>query len=111
MKIKTRRRFAGLGARSTCLTLLALVLAATFAVPAFAFQFGSGDLSGSLDSTLSYGLAWRMEDPDNAIFGNDETSNGVGTAYSQNFDDGNLNYDKGDLINNTAKITSELGVQ
>ncbi len=111
MKIRMRRKFAGLSARSTCLNLLALVLAATFAVPAFAFQFESGDLSGSLDSTLSYGLAWRMEDPDNAIFGNDDTSNGEGTAYSQNFDDGNLNYDKGDLINNTAKVTSELALQ
>lgn len=111
MKIKTRRKFAGSSARGTCLALLALVLAASFAVPAFAFQFGSGDLTGSLDTTLSYGLAWRMEDPDNAIFGNDGTSNGIGTAYSQNYDDGNLNYDKGDLINNTAKITSELGLQ
>ncbi|MEA3363424.1 MAG: DUF1302 domain-containing protein, partial [Thermodesulfobacteriota bacterium] len=111
MKIKMGRKMTGLSARSTCLTLLALVLAATFTVPAFAFQFGSGDLTGSLDTTLSYGLAWRMEDPDNAIFGNDDTSNGEGTAYSQNFDDGNLNYDKGDLINNTAKVTSELALQ
>ena len=111
MKIKMKKKVSGLSVRSTCLTLLALVLAATFTVPAFAFQFGSGDLTGSFDSTLSYGLAWRMEDPDNAIFGNDSTSNGIGTAYSQNFDDGNLNYDKGDLINNTAKITSELGLQ
>ncbi|MCF6266381.1 MAG: DUF1302 domain-containing protein [Desulfuromusa sp.] len=111
MKIKMRRKLTGLSARSTCLTLLALVLAATFAVPAFAFQFGTSDLTGSLDTTLSYGLAWRMEDPDNAIFGNDSTSNGEGLAYSQNYDDGNLNYDKGDLINNTAKVTSELALQ
>jgi len=111
MKIKMKKKVSGLSARGTCLTLLALVLAATFTAPAFAFQFGSGDLSGSFDSTLSYGLAWRMENPDNAIFGNDDTSNGEGTAYSQNFDDGNLNYDKGDLINNTAKVTSELAVQ
>lgn len=111
MKIKMKRKFTGLSARGTCLNLLALALAATFVVPAFAFQFESGDLSGSLDSTLSYGLAWRMEDPDNAIFGNDDTSNGEGTAYSQNIDDGNLNYDKGDLISNTAKVTSELALQ
>lgn len=111
MKIKMRNDFVRSGVKSTCLSLLALVLAATFAIPAFAFQFNYGDLSGSLDSTLSYGLAWRMEDPDNAIFGNDHTSNGVGEAYSQNYDDGNLNYDKGDLISNTAKVTSELALQ
>ena len=107
MKIKMRRNLAGLSARSTCLTLLALVLAATFTAPAFAFQFGSGDLTGSLDSTLSYGLAWRMEDQDPDLIG---VANG-GNAYSVNYDDGNLNYDKGDLINNTAKITSELALQ
>lgn len=111
MKIKMGQNFSGSGARSTCLTLLALVLAATFTLPAFAFQFGSGDFSGSLDTTLSYGLAWRMADPDSAIFGDDSTSNGTGEAYSQNYDDGNLNYDKGDLINNTAKVTSDLALQ
>ncbi len=111
MKIKMRRKISGFSARGTCLTLLALALVATFTAPALAFQFGSGDLTGSFDSTLSYGLAWRMEDPDNAIFGNDDTANGEGFARSQNYDDGNLNYDKGDLINNTAKVTSELALQ
>ncbi|MFK5927466.1 MAG: DUF1302 domain-containing protein, partial [Desulfuromusa sp.] len=107
MKIKMRRKVSGLSARSTCLTLLALVLAATFTAPAFAFQFGSGDFTGSLDSTLSYGLAWRMEDQDPDIVG---LANG-GNAFSVNIDDGDLNYDKGDLINNTAKVTSELALQ
>ncbi|MDX2479110.1 MAG: DUF1302 domain-containing protein [Desulfuromusa sp.] len=107
MKITTRRKFTGLSARGTCLTLLALVLAATFTVPAFAFQFGSGDLTGSLDSTLSYGLAWRLDDQDSDLIG---IANG-GDAYSVNYDDGNLNYDKGDLISNTAKITSEVALQ
>ena len=107
MKNRMRRKFTGFSARSTCLTLLALVLAATFTVPVFAFQFGSGDLSGSLDTTLSYGLSWRMDDQDLAIYG---ITNG-GEAFSVNGDDGNLNYDKGDLISNTAKITSELALQ
>ncbi len=107
MKIKMRRNLAGLSARRTCLTLLALVLAATFTTPAFAFQFGSGDLTGSLDTTLSYGLAWRMDDQDPDVVG---LSNG-GNAFSVNGDDGNLNYDKGDLISNTAKITSEVALQ
>ncbi len=107
MKIKMRNNFVKSGVKSTCLSLLAFVLAATFAVPAFAFQFDYGDLSGSLDSTLSYGLAWRMEDQDPDIVG---LSNG-GNAFSVNGDDGNLNYDKGDLISNTAKITSDLALQ
>lgn len=100
--LKTRMSISG---------LLALILATTLSLPAFAFQFSLGDLQGSFDSTLSYGVAWRMENPDSAIFGNDDTSNGEGKAFSQNFDDGNLNYDKGDPINNTAKITSEMALQ
>ncbi len=90
---------------------LLLICAAGFSGPVMAFEFSSGKLQGSLDTTLSYGIGWRLEDPDNAIFGNDDTSNGTGHAYSQNFDDGNLNYEKGDPINSTAKITSELALQ
>jgi len=93
--------------------ILALILVTTLSLPAFAFQFNLGDLQGSFDSTLSYGAAWRMSDRDTDLIGiaNRQYNDGKGTAYSLNFDDGNLNYDKGDLINNTAKITSELALQ
>ena len=107
MKIEVGKKITSFSVRSTGLSLLALVLAATFAIPAFAFQFESGDLTGSLDSTLSYGLAWRVSDRDSELIG---TANG-GSAYSLNGDDGNLNYDRGDLINNTAKVTSEMALQ
>ena len=109
MKIKMGQKFTGISARSTCLTLLVLVLTVTFTLPVFAFQFASGDLEGSLDSTLSYGLAWRMDDQDPAIYG--ISNGGNSTALSYNGDDGNLNYDEGDLISNTVKITSDLVMQ
>jgi Protein of unknown function (DUF1302) len=102
--LKTRMSISG---------ILALVLVTTLSLPAFAFQFNLGDLQGSFDSTLSYGAAWRMSDRDSDLIGiaNRQYNDGKGTAYSLNFDDGNLNYDKGELINNTAKITSELALQ
>jgi hypothetical protein len=78
----------------------------SWAVPGAAFQFSLGDVQGSLDTTLSYGLSWRMEDADKDIIG---IANG-GTGYSVNGDDGNLNYDKGELISNAVKITSELAL-
>ena len=58
-----------------------------------------------LDSTISYGLMWRVEDQDEDIIGlaND------GNKHSVNYDDGNLNYDTG-LISNTLKITSDLDI-
>jgi len=84
---------------------LALVMV-MWVSPAVAFQFSLGELQGSLDSTLSYGLSWRMSDRDQNLIGLQEG----GRAYSHNYDDGNLNYDKGELISNTPKLTSELAL-
>jgi len=84
-----------------------LTLPISMATPADAFQFTLGDeVRGNFDTTLSYGAAWRMKDQDSRLIG---TANG-GRAYSVNYDDGNLNYDKGDLINHTVKATSELAL-
>ncbi len=107
MKIKHKKGFASSRTLTPCLSLILMTLIMSLAVPVFAFEFEYGDLRGNLDSTLSYGLAWRMEERDPDLIG---TANG-GDAYSVNFDDGNLNYDDGDLINNTAKITSEMALQ
>jgi hypothetical protein len=84
-----------LGAAAACLTV----------EPAFAIGFENegGTISGSWDTTLSYGLAWRAEKRDPSIIG---TTNG-GTAFSVNGDDGNLNFGRG-LISNALKFTSEL---
>ncbi len=72
-----------------------------------AFEFEAGDLEGSIDTTLSYGAAWRVDGQDPALIGD----NNGGNAFSVNGDDGNLNYDKGDLISSAAKITSEMALQ
>jgi hypothetical protein len=86
--------------------VLSVLLAMLLGTPAAAFQFSLGEVNGSLDSTLSYGLSWRLDDQDQSIIGIAEG----GKAYSVNYDDGNLNYDKGDLISNTTKLTSELAL-
>jgi hypothetical protein len=84
--------------------VLPVLLAMLCGTPAAAFQFDFGEVEGSLDSTLSYGMSWRMSARDKDIIG---TANG-GSAYSVNGDDGNLNYDNGDLISQVGKVTSEL---
>ena len=84
--------------------VLPVLLAMLWGTPAAAFQFDFEMVEGSLDSTLSYGMSWRTSDRDDDIIG---LANG-GNAYSVNGDDGNLNYDDGDLFSNIAKITSEL---
>ena len=103
MTIQTFKDFVGSGSRVSGVLLAAFVLSTLLASTAFAFQFGSGDVSGSLDSTLSLGATWRVQDQDSSLIG---TAAG-GTARSVNYDDGNLNYDQG-LISGVAKLTSEM---
>jgi hypothetical protein len=77
-----------------------------FALPAHAFDFrlGESGVSGSLDTTISFGQAWRTESPDLRLIG---TANG-GTGRSPNIDDGNQNYLAGDTFSRALKITTEL---
>jgi hypothetical protein len=80
------------------------VALAVSANPALAFEFHNGDLSGSFDTTLSLGIAQRIQSRDASLIGiaND------GTSRSVNEDNGDLNYDKNDLYAATIKATHEL---
>lgn len=85
------------------------------AIPAHAFNFGDKDgLSGSLDTTVSYGVAYRAGDRDASLVGGPgrtalptKVGNG-GQASTSNGDDGNLNYDQGDPFSSMLKATHEL---
>lgn len=107
---------------------LGLALAVLAVAPASAIEFSSGDFSATLDTTMTYGASWRVEDRADDLVGKcnlDPTGclpiplsarpNAVQRAapgrFSVNSDDGNLNYDNGDLISNAFKITSEFGWQ
>ena len=83
------------------LALAILILAP----PASAFEFGKGKVKGSWDTTVSFGVSYRLDDPDPTIIG---LANG-GTAYSVNGDDGNLNYDVG-VFSLVPKVNTELGL-
>ncbi len=108
MTIQTINDLVKTGSRVSGVILTAIFLSIFLASPVMAFQFEMGDISGSLDSTLSYGATWRVQDQSSKLIGTavDPTKY---TARSVNFDDGNLNYDKG-LISNVFKLTSELDV-
>ncbi len=86
-------------------TGLAALVAATVLLPwsADAFPFTFGEVSGSLDTTLSLGASQRLGEPDRRFYG---TASG-GLQNSVNADDGNLNYPKG-LASLAAKGTSDL---
>jgi hypothetical protein len=92
------RRAIGVG-----LTIAAL----GFGARAAAFEFQDGKLTGSFDTTIGYGEAWRLTNPNPALIG---TADG-GTARSPNIDDGDLNYRNGQPFSQALKITSELALK
>ncbi len=87
----------------TRLLLSAVVLSLLAMGPALAVDFTKGALTGTWDTTLSWGAQYRLDDPDPRIIG---LPNG-GNAFSVNGDDGNLNYDTG-IFSNVLKLTTEL---
>ncbi|MCX7556154.1 DUF1302 domain-containing protein [Xanthomonadaceae bacterium JHOS43] len=115
---------------------LALAVAGIIAAmsgPVAAFDFSRGELSGSLDTTVSFGASWRAQERaddllakahfDPTIVAQIAALTNAGRymdaqqlqlaargRFSANRDDGNLKYDKGDLISNAFKITSELSL-
>lgn len=90
--------------------------------PAFAIEFSSGELTGSFDTTVSYGGTWRIDDPDPENLGkayhnpatflltNPQQRDAIG-RWSVNNDDGNQKWDGGDLVSNAIKLTSELDIR
>jgi len=84
-------RFSPAKAGFSLTSLLPLLLCSD----ALAFSFSAGDLTGSLDTTLSYGQMYRMEKQDK---NNDDI----------NTNDGNRNFSKGKLVTNAGSIVSTL---
>lgn len=85
--------------------VLASALAVLPAAHGVEFELMDGDVTGSFDTTLSYGAMWRVEGRDTRRYA-DETEP---THDDVNTNDGNRNYDTG-LVSNIYKITSELEI-
>lgn len=88
------------------LSALAVGLAMAGSASAVQFKFDNG-VSGSFDTTFSYGISIRTEDPDKSLIG---IANG-GTSRSVNEDDGTRNYKKNRPFANVVKGTHELSVK
>ncbi len=74
---------------------------------------------GTFDTTVSYGAQWRVEDRDPRLIGKANLNPAVAAfppaqfvaapgAFSVNGDDGNLNYDKGDVFASVLKVNHDL---
>ena len=94
--------------RRHVLRALPIVAALSLASPAsyaFDFQNANGTLSGSWDTTLSYGQAWRIESRDCRLIA---IADG-GCGRSPNIDDGDLNYGT-DMFSRALKATTEVSL-
>ena len=67
------------------------------AIPGQAIEFGEGEFQGSLDTTISHGMTFRVEKRNSVL------------AEDTNGNDGDLNYDRG-LVSNTSKFTTDLDI-
>ncbi|MDP1654321.1 MAG: DUF1302 domain-containing protein [Rhodocyclaceae bacterium] len=88
-----------------CKLAAAVALALTIGAPAVhAFEFKSGEVSGSFDTTVSAGALWRMDHRDPTLV----SIANRGSSRDPNSDDGNLRYDRGDLVSTLFKATHDL---
>ncbi len=87
---------------------------------AYSVSFENADWSASVDTTLTTGLGWRIQDRDARIIGLSGDPLGVGltgtdasrtgTAFSENSDDANQNYNQG-TISKLGKFTTEVDLR
>lgn len=98
-----------------------------------AIEFNRGEISGSFDTTVTYGISARMDDRDDDLVGKGQFTPTLAAQvaalqaqgrfldaqalqvaargrFSVNNDDGNLKYDDGDIFSNAVKLTSELSL-
>ena len=112
--------------------VLAVALGGVFALAAAAASavtFETENVKGSFDSTISFGMQWRMSSTSCSIIGNDnggcaptsgklgEVVNGPGMGFTSppdfNYlqsDNGNLNYKKHQLVSSVLKGNHELAL-
>ena len=84
-----------------------LLASCALSIPAAAFEFTWGEIEGSLNSQISLGASWRMSDQDAQLVtpGN---APGFGLASTSTGDDGNLNFDDGDVYSLILKGVHDL---
>jgi hypothetical protein len=87
------------------LPIVATLALASPATYAWDFQSADGTFSGSWDTTLTYGQAWRIESRDCRLVA---IADG-GCGRSPNIDDGDLNYDT-DMFSRALKALTEISL-
>jgi hypothetical protein len=111
MKIKNRLPSLRLAPRAAGFVLATALPLAISTASAFELDLGDG-ASGSLDTTVSYGAAWRTEDPNRALAARyptylESVNDNRRTFINKNDGDGNFD-NSGKPVSSVFKITSDL---
>lgn len=85
---------------------LAVTLSFALTAQSYSFEFFMGDIEGSLDSQISMGSSWRMENQ------NSELTQGIDgiETNAENNNDGDERFDKGDAFSQIFKGSHDLQV-
>ncbi|WP_291935932.1 DUF1302 domain-containing protein [Limnohabitans sp.] len=122
--MQSKNKFAPTKLAWVCAALTASMSPMAHAVK---FEMDNG-ITGSFDSTLSFGMQKRLKSPNTRMIGNDSggnapTSGALGGLVNgdeatanpdmnfTNSDDGNLNYRKGSVVSSVVKGTHELSLR
>lgn len=81
-------------------------LMTVMALPATALDFTIADHEGKLDTFVTFGIVQRIQSRDEALVSQGNGGNGL----SSNIDDGNLNYERGDLVSAIAFVNQDLQI-
>ncbi|MDX1589948.1 MAG: DUF1302 domain-containing protein [Oleiphilaceae bacterium] len=91
---------------------LAAAIAVGLASPASAFNFRVGEVDGSFDTRLTAAVGVRTQSQNSELIGQGnlgpEFANTNVGASTTNYDDGNLNFEKGDTYSKIIRGSSEL---
>ncbi|HUD52040.1 DUF1302 domain-containing protein [Parvibaculum sp.] len=89
---------------------VAIFAAAFLARPALSEEYKFGDVSMTLDNTVSASVSVRTSDQNCEYISvyNGGCTAANGTDYDVNSDDGNINVERGDIISAPIKIVSEI---
>lgn len=105
MTHKQKRRPAA--GHAMCLVTGALIAGLSATAPASAAEWKFGNVDFNMKSTLSAGAGMRLSNPKASLIavanGGTDT-----TAAAENFDDGNLNFKRGDLFTTSVRMLHEI---
>lgn len=89
-------------------SLLSLAVGAALCTPmtamAVEFELKDGEVTGSLDTTVSYGALWRVTGKDSRLIARQKG----GDRNSANYDNGDDNYDRGDMVSSIFRVSNDL---